>query len=190
MDQGYWIILKLDKGRLGEHVATLGGLLLTKLKNALFGRRSRRLFTLYCDEIQNLVSFGGNLETLFSEARKFAVSVVSANQFLEQYPAEMRAAVLSVGSHAFFQLSGTDADRISSLLGGGKGLAELLRNLPPPAAGVQERARALPAGAGPDAGSTGRAIPGTFITAAASAGPGAGPKWKRKSEPDSSRPGQ
>jgi hypothetical protein len=131
MDRGRWVILNLDKGRLGEQASTLGSLLLTKLKNALFARRRRHLFTLYADEIQNLVAYdGAGLETLLSEARKFGISVVSANQFLEQYPPQMRAAILAVGTHIFFQLSSIDADKMASALDGGKRLAELLKNLP------------------------------------------------------------
>src|SRR5258708_28080684 len=53
MDRGQWVIVNLDKGRLGEQASTLGSLLLTKLKNALFARRRRQLFTIYADEIQN-----------------------------------------------------------------------------------------------------------------------------------------
>jgi hypothetical protein len=130
MDRGRWVILNLDKGRLGEQASTLGSLLLTKLKNALFARRRRQLFTLYCDEIQNLVAYDAGLDTLLSEARKFGISVVSANQFLEQYPPQMRAAIMAVGTHVFFQLSSIDADKIASALDGGKRVAELLRNLP------------------------------------------------------------
>ncbi len=130
MDRGQWVILNLDKGRLGEQASTLGSLLLTKLKNALFARRRRHLFTLYCDEIQNLVAYDAGLDTLLSEARKFGISVVTANQFLEQYPAQMRAAILAVGTHIFFQLSSSDADKMTSALDGGKRLAELLKNLP------------------------------------------------------------
>lgn len=130
MDHGRWVILNLDKGRLGEQASTLGSLLLTKLKNALFTRRRRQLFTLYCDEIQNLVAYDAGLDTLLSEARKFGISVVSANQFLEQYPPQMRAAVMAVGTHIFFQLSSIDADKIASALDGGKRLAEILKNLP------------------------------------------------------------
>jgi hypothetical protein len=130
MDRGQWVILNLDKGRLGEQASTLGSLLLTKLKNALFARRRRQLFTLYCDEIQNLVAYDAGLDTLLSEARKFGISVVSANQFLEQYPPQMRAAIMAVGTHIFFQLSSTDADKIASALDGGKRLAEILKNLP------------------------------------------------------------
>src|SRR5258708_3558493 len=130
MDEGYWVIVNLEKGRLGEQALTLGSLLLTALKNALFTRTKRSLFTLYCDEIQNLVAYDSGIETILSEARKFGVAVVSANQFLDQYPAEMRAAILAVGTHVFFQLSSTDATQVAQALDGGKALAERLKNLP------------------------------------------------------------
>src|SRR4029077_12271960 len=126
MDRGRWVILNLDKGRLGEQASTLGSLLLTKLKNALFARSRRQLFTLYADEIQNLVAYdGAGLETLLSEARKFGISVVIAHQFLEHYTPQMRAAIMAVGTHVFFQLSSIDADRMASALDGGKRLVEV-----------------------------------------------------------------
>ena len=131
IDNGYWVVLNLDKGRLGEQAATLGSLFLTKLKNALFNRRTRQLFTLFCDEIQNLVAYDSGIDTLLSEARKFGISIVSANQFLDQYPPQIRSAILSIGTHIFFQLSGSDADKIAHALDGGKTLAQLLKNLPP-----------------------------------------------------------
>jgi hypothetical protein len=130
IDQGHWIILNLAKGTLGEQAATLGSLFLTQLKNALFSRRRRSIFSLFCDEIQNLVTFDSGLDTLLSEARKFGIAVCSANQFLDQYPAPMRSAILSVATHIFFQLSTSDADKIASGLDGGKSLAEVLKNLP------------------------------------------------------------
>jgi energy-coupling factor transporter ATP-binding protein EcfA2 len=130
MDRGYWVIADLDKGKLGEQALTLASLLFTVVKSALFTRERRSLFTIYADEIQNLVSFESGIETVLSEARKFGVSVVSANQFLDQYPASMRAAILSVGTHVFFQLSATDAGNISQALDGGKSLTERLKNLP------------------------------------------------------------
>jgi hypothetical protein len=55
---------------------------------------------------------------------------VTANQFLDQYPADIRAAIMAVGTHAFFQLSPQDAQQISNALDGGKPLAERLKNLP------------------------------------------------------------
>jgi len=129
LDEGCWVIVNLAKGRLGEQALTLGSLILTVLKNALFTREKRSLYTVYCDEIQNLVAYGSDIETMLSEARKFGVGVVSANQFLDQYPVEMRAAILSVGTHAFFQLSSSDATQIAQALDGGKSLGERLKNL-------------------------------------------------------------
>ncbi len=128
--RGRWIFLDLHKGRLGEQAATFGSLFLAMIKNALFARRSRELFTIYADEIQNLVAYGSGLETMLSEARKFGVGFVTANQFLDQYPSEMRAAIMAVGTHLFFQLSPQDAREITMALDGGRPLAELLKNLP------------------------------------------------------------
>jgi hypothetical protein len=130
IDRGYWIILNLHKGKLGEQSATLGSLFLTMIKNTFFARNTRNLFTLFCDEVQNLVAYGSGLETMLSEARKFAISIVSANQFLDQCPQEMRAAILAVGTHAYFQLSSSDAQQVATALDGGKSLAEILKNLP------------------------------------------------------------
>ena len=130
MDAGAWIVVNLEKGRLGENALTLGSLILTMMKNALFSRTKRTLFTVYCDEIQNFVAQGSGIETMLSEARKFGVAFVAANQFLDQYPAETRAAILSIGTHIFFQLSSADATAISQALDGGKPLAERLKNLP------------------------------------------------------------
>jgi len=77
MDEGHWIIVDLQKGKLGEQALTLGSLVFAMLKNALFTREKRSLFTIYCDEIQNLVPYnGGGIETVLSEARKFGVGIV------------------------------------------------------------------------------------------------------------------
>lgn len=131
MDSGRWIIVNLHKGKLGEQAATLGSLFFTVIKTALFSRSSRALFTVYCDEIQNFVAFGSGIETVLSESRKFGVSIVAANQFLDQYPPDMRAALQAIGTHIYFQLSSSDAGLIAAALDGGKPLAELLKNLRP-----------------------------------------------------------
>jgi hypothetical protein len=129
MEDGSWIVLNLHKGRLGEEAMTLGSLFLSLVKHALFSREHPRLFTLYCDEIQNLVAYDSGLDTILSEARKFGVSVVSANQLLDQYSAKMRAAILGVGTQIFFRLAALDAQQIGNALGGGRPLTELLKNL-------------------------------------------------------------
>jgi hypothetical protein len=131
MDEGHWVIVDLQKGKLGEQALTLGSLIFTMLKNALFTRERRALYTIYCDEIQNLVPYsGGGIETVLSEARKFGVGVVSANQFLDQHAPDVRAAILAVGTHVFFQLSSADANLVAEGLDGGRSLAYRLKNLP------------------------------------------------------------
>lgn len=130
LDNGYWIIANLDKGRLGEQAVTFGTLLLTMLKNALFARERRSLVTLYCDEIHNFVALQGGIETILSEARKFGVAVVTANQFLNQCPPDMQAALFAVGTPLFFQLSSVDASPVTQALDGGARLAQRLKSLP------------------------------------------------------------
>lgn len=130
MDDGHWIIADLPKGKLGEQSLTLGSLLFTIAKQSLFMRRRRNLFTIYVDEVQNYLAYESGIETVLSEARKFGVSVVTANQFLGQYSDEVRAAILSVGTQVFFQLSPVDAGHVAQALDGGKSLAERLKNLP------------------------------------------------------------
>lgn len=130
IDAGCFIILALPKNRLGEQTAMIASVLLAKLKNSAFARKRRDLFTIYADEIQNLVSSESSLEVMFSELRKFGIGIVAANQYLDQYPPQLRSAVLAIGTHICFQLSSNDADKIASALDGGKNLAELLRNLP------------------------------------------------------------
>jgi hypothetical protein len=130
LNRGAWILVDLSKGRLGRHSSTLGSLILGQLKQAIFRRSVRQIFTLYCDEIQNLLVADSGIDTLLAEARKFGVSVVSANQFLDQFPKEMRSAIQATGSQIYFQLSPEDAQQAAAMLDGGKPVAELLKNLP------------------------------------------------------------
>lgn len=131
MDRHCWVIAHLPKGELGGQALTFAGLLFTVLKNDIFTRTKRSFYPVYLDEFQNLVSQSTDVETVLSEARKFGVGVVAANQFLEQYPLPMRSAIFSVGSHMCFQLSSADAATVAQMLDGGKPLAEQLKNLPP-----------------------------------------------------------
>lgn len=130
MDSSAIILVDLNKGLLGKHSATLGSLLMAQVNGAVFARKSRSIYSLYLDEIQNLLLADGDLDVVLAEARKFGVSIVSANQYLDQFPKNMRSAVQAVGTHIAFQLSSDDAAAQASVLGGGKPLAELLKNLP------------------------------------------------------------
>jgi Helicase HerA, central domain len=130
MDSGKIVLVDLNKGLLGKHSATLGSLLMAQISSAIFARKSRNIYSLYLDEIQNLLTADSDLDVLLAEARKFGVSIVSANQYLDQFPKNMRAAVQAIGTHIAFQLSNDDATVVSGMLDGGKPLAELLKNLP------------------------------------------------------------
>ncbi len=130
MDSGQIVLVDLNKGLLGKHSATLGSLLMAQVSSAIFKRNSRQLCSLYLDEIQNLLTADSDLDVLLSEARKFGVSIVSANQYLEQFPKNMRAAIQAIGTHIAFQLSKDDALEMANIFDGGKPLSELLKNLP------------------------------------------------------------
>ncbi len=131
MDRNCWVIAYLPKGELGGQAVTFAALLFTMFKNAVFTRERRSFFPAYFDEFQNLIAQATDVETVLSEARKFGVGIVAVNQFLGQYPASMREAMLSIGTHLCFQLSSTDATLVSQMFDGGKPLAETLKNLAP-----------------------------------------------------------
>lgn len=119
MSSGRWVLINLAKGRLREHAHTLGNLLFAQLQFAVMARvdlppSRRRLFTIFCDEAQNLAE--NDLMTLFAEGRKFGVSLITANQFWEQLPKELRGALLSAGTHILFRLSSGDAAVLSGEL--------------------------------------------------------------------------
>jgi hypothetical protein len=122
--------VNLNKGALGIHAPTLGSLVYVKTKAAIFRRRKREIFTVYADEIQNLVSKDTDFDVLFSEARKFGVSIVTANQFNAQLPVHMRSAMQAIGTRIFFQLSPEDAEQTARDITGGKGMADRLKGLP------------------------------------------------------------
>lgn len=130
MDSATIILVNLAKGDLGKHSATLGSLVMAEVSSAIFSRKSRAIYSLYLDEIQNLLTSDSDIDVLLAEARKFSVSVVSANQYLDQFPKNMRSAIQAVGTHIAFQLSNDDATALSASFDGGKPLAELLKNLP------------------------------------------------------------
>jgi hypothetical protein len=116
MRNAQWLVLRLPKGRLREHAHTLGNLLFAQLQFAALARESvpaaqRSTFTLLCDEAQNLAE--NDLQTLLTEGRKFGISVVTANQFWEQLPKDLRGALLSARSHICFRISSADAHVIA-----------------------------------------------------------------------------
>ncbi len=116
-----WVIVNLSKGMLGEENAeVLGSLFLAKLQFAVlaqarFPEVDRKLFALYADELQNLVS-GESFGTLIAEARKYRLSVVAGHQYWGQLSPEMRAAMLGAGSRMLFRVSYHDARELAGEL--------------------------------------------------------------------------
>jgi DNA helicase HerA-like ATPase len=127
---GKIVLVNLNKGALGVHALTFGSLVLAKLKIAIFRRQKRSLYSVFADEMQNLVSADTDFESLFAESRKFGVSIVTANQFGAQLPQKMRSAVQAVGTRIFFQISPEDANQVAQEIDGGRSMTEQLRNLP------------------------------------------------------------
>ncbi len=130
LDRGCWVVIDMQGGQLGPEVVTFAGLILTWLQAAIFRRTKRKLFTIVVDEVQKLVAHAEALEVFLSESRKQGIGVLSANQFTEQYDTDVRAALLSAANFVLFRLSAPDAEKFASHLGGGRSLAELLKNLP------------------------------------------------------------
>jgi hypothetical protein len=119
MQAGAWVIIRLPKGRLREHAHTLGNLIFAQLQFAAFARerlprQTRRPFTVICDEVQNLAE--NDLALLLTEGRKFAISLITANQFWDQLPRTLRGALLSAASHISFRVSSSDAHVLAAEL--------------------------------------------------------------------------
>jgi hypothetical protein len=122
IERGAWLIIRLPKGELREHAHTLGNLLFAQLQFAAMarGRRAaaaRTTFTLICDEAQNLAENVNDLTAMLAEGRKFGISVITANQFWEQLPRDLRGALLSAATLICFRVSAADAQVLANELG-------------------------------------------------------------------------
>ena len=108
------LLLKLEKGKLGEAAYLLGSLFLTKIKLAAFSRsdvpREKRVpWCLYIDEFQNFAT-ESFIDTL-SEARKYGLSLVMAHQTLSQLPRRLQGSILgNCGIQICFRVSRKDAE--------------------------------------------------------------------------------
>jgi hypothetical protein len=119
MREGQWVLINLSKGTLRDHAHTLGNLIFAKLQFDVMARaslpeRARRVYSVFCDEVQNLAE--NDLMTLVSEGRKYGLSLYTANQFWEQLPRELRGALLSAGTHILFRVSAHDAGALAAEL--------------------------------------------------------------------------
>lgn len=115
MNNNKILLVNLSKGRLGDlNSKLLGIIFVMKFQAAAMARASipeeeRKDFTLYVDEFQNFAT--DSFETILSEARKYRLSLVLANQFMTQLKEELREAILgNVGTTITGRIGTTDAD--------------------------------------------------------------------------------
>jgi len=108
LEEGKILIANLSKGALGEeNQALLGSLLVTKLQLAAMERvkeeeGSREDYYLYIDEFQNFSS-SKTLTTILSEARKYRLNLILANQYINQLDRKVKEAIFgNVGSLLLF----------------------------------------------------------------------------------------
>ncbi|MCH7952216.1 type IV secretion system DNA-binding domain-containing protein [Patescibacteria group bacterium] len=115
MDEGKILLINLAKGRIGEENSNFLGLILVpKILVAAMSRQDipeeqRRDFYLYVDEFQNFAT--PDFATILSEARKYRLNLIVANQFIGQVEEEVKQAVFgNVGTLIAFRVGVTDAN--------------------------------------------------------------------------------
>lgn len=115
MDEGKILLINLAKGRIGEeNSAFLGLVLVPKILVAAMSRQDipeseRRDFNLYVDEFQNFAT--PDFATILSEARKYHLNLIVANQFIGQIEEEVKNAVFgNVGTLMSFRVGVQDAN--------------------------------------------------------------------------------
>lgn len=115
MDEGKILLVNLSKGRIGDINANLLGMIITgKVLMAALSRvdepqEKRRDFNLYIDEFQNFTT--DSISTILSEARKYALNLTMAHQFIAQLTEKIRDAVFgNVGSIISFRVGAQDAE--------------------------------------------------------------------------------
>ncbi len=115
MNGGKILLANLSQGRLGEdNAALLGAMLITKFQLAAMHRvalpeEQRKDFYLYVDEFQNFAT--GSFIKIMSEARKYRLDIMLANQYMAQIPEEVTKAILgNAGTVMTFAVGANDAD--------------------------------------------------------------------------------
>jgi hypothetical protein len=115
MDEGKILLVNLSKGKTGElNAKLLGMIFVMKFQAAAMSRQDipedeRRDFCLFVDEFQNFAT--ESFESILSEARKYRLNLILANQFMTQLTDKIREALLgNVGTIMSGRIGVTDAE--------------------------------------------------------------------------------
>jgi CxxC-x17-CxxC domain-containing protein len=115
MDSQKILIMNLSKGRIGEdNSALLGAMMITKIQLAAMGRvdieeEARKDFYLYVDEFQNFAT--ESFANILSEARKYRLNLILANQYVSQVDEKVRDAIFgNAGTIISFRVGAADAE--------------------------------------------------------------------------------
>lgn len=120
MDNNKILLVNLSKGKMGElNSKLLGMIFVMKFQAAAMSRvdtpeDERKDFCLFVDEFQNFST--ESFESILSEARKFRLNLIVANQFMTQLTDKIREGVIgNVGTVIAGRLGVTDAELISKV---------------------------------------------------------------------------
>ncbi len=118
MDNKKILIVNLSKGRTGDlNSKLLGMIFVMQFQVAAMSRASipedqRKDFCLYVDEFQNFST--DSFATIMSEARKYRLNLIVANQFTTQLTEEIRDAVFgNMGTIVAFRIGQNDVESLS-----------------------------------------------------------------------------
>jgi len=115
MDSGKILLVNLSRGRTGDlNSKLLGMIFVMKFEAAAMSRADvpeelRRDFCLYVDEFQNFST--DSFADILSQARKYHLNLIVANQFTTQLKEEIRDAIFgNVGTVVSFRVGTNDAE--------------------------------------------------------------------------------
>ena len=115
MDRKKILLVNLSKGKIGEENSNFLGLILVpRILTAAMSRadtpeEQRPDFNLYVDEFQNFAT--PDFVQILSEARKYRLDLIVANQFIGQLAEEIKKAVFgNVGTKVLFRVGAEDAE--------------------------------------------------------------------------------
>ena len=120
MEEKKILLVDLSKGKIGEENSNFLGLILVPKilaaamgRHTLLGKTDFPDFYLYVDEFQNFAT--PDFVTILSEARKYKLDLIVANQFIGQLTDEIKNAIFgNVGTLISYRIGSDDAEYLET----------------------------------------------------------------------------